>query len=73
MTDADWQAKVTDDHLFRVISEGGPAAKLHQDMPAWGLRLSRKQIEGLVEHIRSLDDSAGTAVEVQAIENAQRS
>lgn len=56
MTDTAWQARVSDDHLYRVISEGGAAVKLHPDMPAWGLRLSRRQIEDLVQYIRTLND-----------------
>jgi mono/diheme cytochrome c family protein len=58
LTTVEWQQKVTDDHLFRVISEGGPAVRLHGDMPAWGRQLSKRQIDELVEYIRTLADDS---------------
>ncbi len=58
MTRSEWQRSVTDEHLLRVISEGGPAAKLHQDMPSWKLTLSRRQMKELVQYIRTFDDTS---------------
>lgn len=63
LTTADWQAKVTDEHLFRVISEGGPAVQLHSDMPAWNRQLSKRQIKDLVDYIRTLDDKKPTGLQ----------
>jgi mono/diheme cytochrome c family protein len=56
MTKHAWQQQVTDEHLFLTISEGGPAAKLHGDMPAWNRVLSKRQIKDLITYIRTLDD-----------------
>ena len=56
MTRPEWQKTVTDDHIYLVISEGGPAAKLHSDMPAWGRQLGSRRIKELIAYIRGLDD-----------------
>ena len=42
-TDAEWQDEKTDDELFKVVTEGG------EDMPAFGKKLTREQIEALVK------------------------
>ena len=59
LTSIEWQEKVTNDQIFRAISEGGPAVRLHSDMPAWGRQLSKRQINQLVDYIRTLADEAG--------------
>ena len=46
-TKADFQAKYTDDELFKVIKEG------KEDMPAYGKKLTDDQIKEQVKLIRS--------------------
>lgn len=48
LTDAKWQAEVSDEHLFNSISNG------KGKMPAFGKKLSETQINGLVAYVRSL-------------------
>jgi cytochrome c oxidase cbb3-type subunit 3 len=48
LTDAKWQAEVTDERLFNSITNG------KGKMPAWGKKLSEAQINALVAFVRSL-------------------
>jgi mono/diheme cytochrome c family protein len=48
LTDADWQAKVSDERLFNSITNG------RGKMPSFGKKLSSAQIESLVAHVRRL-------------------
>ena len=48
LTDAKWQAEVTDERLFNSISNG------KGKMPTFGKKLSAAQINGLVAYVRSL-------------------
>ena len=48
LTDADWQAGVTDERLFNSITRG------RDKMPSFGKRLSAAQVESLVAHVRRL-------------------
>src|SRR2546423_11375730 len=48
LTDAEWQAKVSDEHLFNSIANG------RGKMPSFGKKLSSAQIESLVAYVRSL-------------------
>ena len=48
LTDAKWQAEVSDERLFNSISNG------KGKMPAWGKKLSTAQINSLVAYVRSL-------------------
>ena len=48
LTDASWQANVTDEHLFNSISNG------RGKMPAFGKKLSTAEINSLVDYVRSL-------------------
>ena len=48
LTDAKWQAEVTDERLFNSISNG------KGKMPAFGKKLSEAQVNGLVSYVRSL-------------------
>ncbi len=48
LTDAQWQAGVTDERLFNSISNG------KGKMPAWGKKFSEAQINSLVAFVRSL-------------------
>ena len=47
---------LSDEYLFRVIKEGGPAVGKSQLMGAWGGSLSDAQIRDVVAYIRSLAD-----------------
>lgn len=44
---------MSDEDLFAVIKEGGPARQLSKDMAAWGEALEDKEIADLVAYIRS--------------------
>ena len=48
LTVAPWQETVTDERLFNTITHG------LRRMPAFGEKLSRRQIESLVYHVRRL-------------------
>lgn len=48
LTVAPWQETVTDERLFNTITHG------LRRMPAYGGKLSRRQIESLVYHVRRL-------------------
>ncbi|MGB8507737.1 MAG: cytochrome c [Pyrinomonadaceae bacterium] len=48
LTDAEWQAHTSDEHIFNVISNG------HEKMPAFKRRLSAEQMETLVGYVRAL-------------------
>ena len=48
LTDAKWQAEVSDERIFNSISNG------KGKMPAWGKKLSEAQINALVAYVRSL-------------------
>lgn len=58
LTDPEWQKKVTDDHIKKVIKEGGQAVGLSPLMPPWGAQLNDKDLNDLVAFIRSLGKSA---------------
>jgi mono/diheme cytochrome c family protein len=45
---------LSDDYLFRIIKEGGPALGKSPMMTAWGGTLSDAQIRDLVAYIRAL-------------------
>ncbi len=51
-TSADWQAKVTDEHLHKVIAEGGASQGLSEQMPAWGTVFSAAEVDQLVSKVR---------------------
>jgi mono/diheme cytochrome c family protein len=42
-TDAEWQSSKTDAQLIKTVTEGG------EDMPAFGKKLTREQVESLVK------------------------
>lgn len=55
LSDGDWQATVSDEHLRTVIVEGGPAVGLDVAMaPNPDLRAKSQVLEALVEHVRGL-------------------
>lgn len=43
-TDAEWQAGEKDEELIEAVTDG------KDDMPPWGKKLTREQIESLVKH-----------------------
>lgn len=45
---------LTDDHLFKVIKEGGVAVGKSQLMPPWGGQLKDPEIWDVVAYIRTL-------------------
>jgi len=49
---------LTDDYLFRLISQGGAAVGKSPAMAPWGGALSDAQIRNVIAHIRSLADPA---------------
>jgi mono/diheme cytochrome c family protein len=48
LTDAEWQAAVTDERLFNSITHG------RNKMPSFGKKLNAGQVESLVAHVRRL-------------------
>ncbi len=55
LSDPAWQSSVTDEHLRRVIVQGGPAVGLDVAMaPNPDLRDRPEVLEALVQHVRGL-------------------
>jgi mono/diheme cytochrome c family protein len=52
LADCDWMSMMSDASLFLTIHEGGPAAGLSRQMPAFGSKLSYSQTAALVAYIR---------------------
>jgi mono/diheme cytochrome c family protein len=48
LTDAKWQASVTDERLFNSINNG------KGKMPAFGKKLSEAEVDALVSYVRNL-------------------
>ncbi len=53
LSSAEYVSTLSDDHIFKVIKEGGPAAGKSPLMPAWGGVLSDDQINNVIAYIRS--------------------
>ncbi len=53
-SDAALMSALSDETLFRVIKDGGPAVGKSAQMAAWGDRLSDETIHDLVAYVRSL-------------------
>lgn len=51
-TDATWQASVTDEHIHKVIKDGGVAVGLSPMMAPWGAVLSEQQLTEMVAYVR---------------------
>ena len=49
-----WQAGVADDHLKKVIADGGGAVGMSASMPAWRNLFSEIEIDAMTRFIRSL-------------------
>ena len=52
-TDCKQMQAITDEDMFAVIKDGGPARQLSRDMAAWGDALEDQEIADLVAYIRS--------------------
>lgn len=61
LSDAAFQAERTDADLVEIIRFGGGAAGLSTGMPPWGETLGRRQIGYLVEFLRTLPSTEGSA------------
>ena len=48
-----WTDERTDEHLHKVIKEGGPAVGKSPLMAPWGAQYDDEQITKLVEHVKS--------------------
>ena len=53
LADATWQGSVTDEHIVKVIKEGGSAVGLSATMPPWGAVLKDEEIAEVVKTIRA--------------------
>ena len=53
-TDGAYMNTLTDDHLLKVVGEGGAAAGLSPIMPAWKDIISAQQIQDVVAFVRTL-------------------
>jgi len=54
LTDCAKMAKVSDDVLFKIVKEGGPAANLNKAMAGFADAYEDNEIRGLVAYVRSL-------------------
>jgi mono/diheme cytochrome c family protein len=61
LTLSQWQASVTDEHLYEVIAKGGAAVELDNGMPGWHLMLRPSEIEEMVHYVRSLEKPEPTS------------
>jgi mono/diheme cytochrome c family protein len=52
LVDKDWQAKVTDEHIYKVIKEGGAAVGLSATMAPWGAAIADDEIKNVVQYVR---------------------
>lgn len=51
-TDCAAMGKISDDTMFKAIKNGGAAAGVSGDMPAWGGGLSDDDIHGVMKYVR---------------------
>lgn len=51
-TDAKYMSSISDEYMFKVISQGGAAVGKSQLMPAWGGTLSEQDIGNVIAYIR---------------------
>lgn len=66
LTDARYVVKLSDEHLYRVIQEGGRAIQGSRFMPPWGRTLSPSQIRDLVAYTRTLAERAARPLDPAA-------
>jgi mono/diheme cytochrome c family protein len=53
LSDADWQKSVTDEHIYKVIKDGGTAVGLSASMAPWGAILKEDELQAMVALVRS--------------------
>lgn len=53
LSDGERMGKLSDEEIYKVIKEGGPAIGLSSKMAAWGQVLSDQEVKDLVALIRS--------------------
>jgi mono/diheme cytochrome c family protein len=56
-TDAAWQNSVDDEHIAKVITNGGASVGLSPSMAPWGSVLSAAEIQEMVKKVRSFKGS----------------
>lgn len=54
LTKKDYIEFLPDGYLYTVIAEGGEAVGKSSYMPAWGVKLSDREIKDIIAHIRTL-------------------
>lgn len=52
-TDKNYMDKLSDEHLFKVISEGGAAVGKSPLMPAWKTSIKKEDIYNVIAYIRT--------------------
>ena len=57
LADAEYMKSLSDEHLFKVIKEGGTSVGKSALMPPWGGQLSDTQIWNVVAYIKTLAKS----------------
>ena len=58
-TSAEWQERVTDDYLKRVIVEGGSAVGISEQMPAWDDFFNEEELKLLIKKLREFSNRSG--------------
>lgn len=58
LADSTYMNTLTDQHLFKVIKEGGASVGKSPLMPAFGGQLDDRQIRNVVAHVRTLSKSS---------------
>ena len=49
----EWQSSVGDQHIIRVIRDGGVAVKLSPEMPAFRDKLTNQDVQSLLDYLRT--------------------
>jgi mono/diheme cytochrome c family protein len=53
-TDKEYMSKLSDEHLMKVIKDGGASVGKSPLMPPWGASLKEDQIKDLIAYVRTL-------------------
>jgi len=66
-TDCDRMRRVSDEEAYNVIRNGGAAARLSPDMPAWKDSFSIDEMRALLRYVQNFckDDQAGRITQVR--------
>jgi len=54
LSDKTWLATVSDEHIYTVIKNGGPAVGLAPTMAPWGGVLNEEELQAMIAFIRAL-------------------